>query len=62
MQRAKVPPVKFEGHSSYKEQFQGYKIEMTPKSGSGSRCLVDSLTVPSVNYINDKQHIYYDPE
>lgn len=29
---------------------------------SRSVCMVEKLHIPPVNYINDKNHIYYDPE
>jgi hypothetical protein len=57
--------VRFEGQSAYKEQFLPYQHQMVnPYDSRISRteCKLDSIVVPKVNYINDKDHVLYDPE
>ena len=60
----KAPQVKFDGHTTYHDTFQGYSFK--PPGGdlshSQHQCIVDKLNVPPVNYVNDKNHIYYDPD
>ena len=60
----RAPQVKFEGSTSYKDQYKGYQLKNPQKDLSNSRtgCIIENLHIPAVNYINDKNHIYYDPE
>lgn len=60
--QVRIPAVRFEGSTSYKDQFKGYEFRAPEANQSNHQCIVEKLHVPTVNYINEKQHIYYDPE
>ena len=60
----RAPHVKFDDHTAYKDSFKGYSLKSPEQeiSASRHRCAVENLNIPPVNYLNDKNHIYYDPE
>lgn len=60
----RAPQVKFEGTTAYTDQYKGYQYKAPEADLSQSRnqCIVDKMHVPPINYVNDKNHIYYDPE
>ena len=59
----RAPQVKFDGRTSYNDTFKGYALPSPDQMASSRvRCAVENLNVPPVNYLNDKNHIYYDPE
>ena len=50
-----LPPIKFEGLSSYKDHYRGYSYEEI----GDPRCQVVGLNVPVRNY-SCNRHLYYD--
>ena len=60
----KAPQVKFQGTTSYNDQYKPYQNKIPENDLAQSRhtCVVEKLHIPPVNYINDKNHIYYDPD
>lgn len=64
MQTYRAPPVKFQGTTSYNDQYKGYELKNPEADLAQSRnmCIVEKLHVPPINYVNEKNHIYYDPD
>jgi len=56
---SKAPRVKFEGQSSYKDQFKSFKVEERKDSG-GKGCVLDNMNIPQTDFTNSSPHIYYD--
>jgi hypothetical protein len=54
-----APRVRFEGQSSYQDQFKGYKVEGRYDSG-GKGCALDGMNIPETKFTNSSPHIYYD--
>lgn len=48
----KPPAVKFEGHTSYHDQFKGYTIDLPKQVPADHQCYVEKIHVPPMNYIN----------
>jgi hypothetical protein len=58
----RAPPVRFEGSTTYNEEYKGYQLHSHEEPNAKGGCIVEKLNVPTVNYINDQNHIYYDDE
>jgi len=56
-----IPQVKFDGRSSYKDQFKGYQFS-SQQLERVKPCAADNLPIPVINYVNEGKHIYYDPD
>jgi hypothetical protein len=57
-----APKVRFQGSSSYNDEYKSYKLS-NPEEKFGklqNTCIVERLNVPTINYINDYNHIYYE--
>lgn len=57
----RYPQIKFEGKTSYNDEYKGHQIIKPEEALIKSRnvCIVEKLPVPSSNYINNENHIYY---
>lgn len=51
--------VRFEGSSSYKNDFGTFKV-VPQEPPAVFSCKFDQIPVPSNNNLNDSKHIYYD--
>lgn len=53
-------PVKFEGKSSYQNDYDGKNLPKPTEVGSRP-CVCESMSLPTANYL-DKSHMRFDPE